>query len=253
MKRREALKTTAGLIAFAIGGGTIWSINATAKNISLLRPPGAQEKGKFQSSCIRCGLCVIACPFDTLFLAQPGDGAGAGTPVFKPRNQPCKMCTDIPCTFACPTDALSIDLLKDENSKANINKARMGIAIVDSQHCIAYSGIRCDECYRVCPLIDKAIKLDYRHNERTGSHAMFIPVVDPTVCTGCGMCERACITKEASIIILPREMVQGDISKDYIKGWQPEDEKRIDPDTDFTKALKNSKSAQDYLNSGDEL
>ena len=45
----------------------------------------------------------------------------------------------------------------------------MGLAvIVDQENCLSYQGLRCEVCYRVCPLIDRAIKLETRHNARTG-------------------------------------------------------------------------------------
>ncbi|WP_198151046.1 4Fe-4S binding protein, partial [Hyphomicrobium sulfonivorans] len=34
----------------------------------------------FLSACVRCGLCVRACPYDTLKLATLGDPAALGTP-----------------------------------------------------------------------------------------------------------------------------------------------------------------------------
>lgn len=251
MKRREALKAGFKFIALALGGGLVWSV-ASAKQHLALRPPGAISEDKFKASCIRCGLCVLACPFDTLFLASAGSGVGAGTPIFTPRTQPCKMCPSIPCTAICPTDALSLDRLKNSAGKPDIASSRMGVAIVDSQHCLAYWGIRCDACYRACPLIDKAIKIEHIRNERTKAHAKFIPVVDNEVCTGCGMCERACITQKPSITILPRQMILGEVSDSYIKGWEADDEGRIN---DKNGGLKpgSSQSAQDYLNSGGEL
>ena len=39
-----------------------------------LRPPGALPEGDFLSACVRCGLCVRDCPYDTLKLADLGDG-----------------------------------------------------------------------------------------------------------------------------------------------------------------------------------
>lgn len=253
MRRRELLKTAAKFMALALAGGVLWRVNAKAKNITLLRPPGARSEAEFASSCIRCGLCVLACPFDTLYLADVGEGAGAGTPVFIPRSEPCHMCRDIPCALACPTGALDLNLLKDESGKISINRSKMGVAVVDSEHCLAYWGIRCDACYRVCPLIDRAIKIDYRRNERTKAHAYLLPVVDMAVCTGCGMCERACITEQPSIRILPNELVKGSVSKSYIKGWDKSDEQRIDNKNGGKIAPNSSQSAQDYLNSGDEL
>ena len=93
----------------------------------------------------------------------------AGTPYFIARDKPCEMCPDIPCMNACPSGALSEEL-KD------INDARMGLAVLlDQETCLNWQGLRCDVCYRVCPLVDKAITLERVHNDRTGIHAKLIP------------------------------------------------------------------------------
>ena len=118
-----------------------------------LRPPGAGEEEDFLSACSRCGLCVQACPYDTLKLATWLDKAPNGTPFFEAREVPCEMCDHIPCVEACPTGALDHDL-------TDIDDARMGVAvIVDRENCLNLQGMRCDVCYRVCPLIDEAITL----------------------------------------------------------------------------------------------
>lgn len=246
MQRREAFKTSFSLLALAVGGAAIGCEYANAKPALKLRPPGALSEDKFLTKCIRCGLCVSACPYDTLRLAQFRDGGiGIGTPFYKPREIPCYMCTDIPCTVACPTDALDQASVSD-GDKLNINKARMGVAVVDDKNCVAYLGVQCDACYRACPLIDKAIVLKEEHNARTGKHAMLLPIVDSDYCTGCGKCERACITKKAAITIIPREIVIGEINDNYVIGWEEGgDAKLKDADTEIKMNLKKGIKALD--------
>lgn len=253
MNRRDALAVAVKFTTLAIGGGILWQVGIRANDSLVLRPPGALKEAQFTSSCIRCGLCVEACPFDTLLLADAGSGYGAGLPYFIPRNQPCKMCPSIPCTKACPTNALDISLLINKEGKADINLSKMGVAVIDTKHCIAFWGINCDACYRACPLIDKAIKIEYRRNERTKRHAFLLPVVVNDVCTGCGMCERACITQKPSITILPTSVILGEVSDSYIKGWDKHDEKRMDIKNAKEISPNSIKDAQEYLNSGDEL
>ena len=118
-----------------------------------LRPPGALAEDDFNAACIKCGQCVEACPYDTLKLARAGADVPIGTPYFEPREIPCYMCPDIPCMKACPTGALAAEL-KD------ITKARMGLAVIDMENCLSWQGLRCEICYRVCPLKDKAITLE---------------------------------------------------------------------------------------------
>jgi len=214
----------------------------------LLRPPGAKAEKQFLKSCIRCGLCVEACPFDTLKLATLKDGISVGTPYFEPRKIPCHMCEHIPCVPACPTGALDANLVSTAG-KLDINKAKMGVAVVDMKNCVAYWGIQCDACYRSCPLIDKALYLEYRRNERTQKHAFLLPVVDSDICTGCGVCGRACITEKAAITVLNREVVLGKVGDNYVKGWVKEDERRVD-DAD-SKIKLDIKKATEYLNGGE--
>ena len=71
-----------------------------------IRPPGAIAEEDFLGACVRCGLCVRDCPYDTLKLADFGSEVATGTPYFIARDIPCEMCEDIPCVAACPTDAL---------------------------------------------------------------------------------------------------------------------------------------------------
>ncbi|ASM36421.1 ferredoxin-type protein NapG [Campylobacter sputorum] len=246
MQRREALKKGFKIASLLLCGGFIWSVGAKGDSKVFLRPPGALKEQNFISKCIKCGLCVEACPYNTLKLASINHSAAIGTPFFMPRNIPCYMCEDIPCAEICPTGALDINLLKT-NGKLDIKKSKMGVAIVDDKTCVAYWGIQCDICYRACPVMDKALFLDYKHNERTSKHAFLLPVIDSTYCTGCGKCERACITKKASISVIPREFVIGKSNDNYVKGWiEGADKKLKDADT---KIYLDKKETLDYLNS----
>jgi ferredoxin-type protein NapG len=159
-------------------------------------------------------MCVRDCPYKILDLAKPEQAIATGTPYFVARTGPCEMCEDIPCIKACPTGAL-------DHKLTDINAARMGLAVlVDHETCLNFLGLRCDVCYRVCPLIDKAITLEAQHNERTGKHTMFIPVVHSDTCTGCGKCEKACVLEEAAIKVLPARLAKGAPGKHYRLGWE---------------------------------
>ncbi|MBF0250451.1 MAG: ferredoxin-type protein NapG [Alphaproteobacteria bacterium] len=178
-----------------------------------IRPPGALSEKKFLSACVRCGLCVRDCPYPTLSLAGVGEDVPVGTPYFIARRYPCEMCDDVPCVKACPTGALDPEL-------NTIDDARMGLAVlVDEETCLNFLGLRCDVCYRVCPVIDKAITLEMSHNTRTRKHAVFIPTVHSDSCTGCGKCERACVLDTAAIRVFPRHLAKGRIGEHYRLGW----------------------------------
>ncbi len=249
-ERRRFFLTVARATGLAALGGLVWSayVDEVTASTLTLRPPAALDEEDFLKTCIKCGMCVEACPFDTLKLASPGSNQPMGTPYFEPRDVPCYMCVDIPCVPVCPTGALDITKVSTNNT-LDINKAQMGVAVLDTKNCIAFWGIQCDACYRACPLLDVAIKLDYEKNERTGKHAFLKPVVDSDYCTGCGLCERACVTEKASIFVLPREVALGKTGDYYIKGWDKTDEKRLENATsEITTTKISEKSAIDSLN-----
>ncbi|MCP5249456.1 MAG: ferredoxin-type protein NapG [Candidatus Accumulibacter sp.] len=195
-------------------GLAAYSKQARARPPLAIRPPGASAEDDFLGACIRCGMCVRDCPYNILELARPESPVATGTPYFTARTGPCEMCEDIPCVKACPTGAL-------DHSLTDINASKMGLAVLaDQETCLNFLGLRCDVCYRVCPLIDQAITLELRPNTRTGRHAMFIPTVHSERCTGCGKCEKACVTEEASIRVLPAKLVKGSLGEHYRLGWE---------------------------------
>lgn len=217
LSRRQFVVNT-GKMACGVGfiglGLAAYSQQSLSFSVQMLRPPGALAERDFQSACIRCGLCVEACPYDMLKLGRLFEPIATGTPYFVARSAPCEMCEDIPCKLACPTGALDPQL-------DNIDDARMGLAVlIDQENCLNFQGLRCDVCYRVCPLIDDAITLEMHRNLRTGHHAVFIPTVHSDLCTGCGKCEQACVLEKAAIKVLPRGIAKGELGKHYRWGWE---------------------------------
>ncbi|MFN4342397.1 MAG: ferredoxin-type protein NapG [Azonexus sp.] len=209
----DAAKMVCGVGILGLGLG-LYAKQSKALPALALRPPGALPEDDFLGACIRCGLCVRDCPYNTLVLAKPEDPVTTGTPFFTARNIPCEMCDDIPCVKACPTKAL-------DHGLTDINQARMGIAVlIDHETCLNFLGLRCDVCYRVCPVIDKAITLELQPNQRTGRHAMFLPTVHSEHCTGCGKCEKSCVLEEAAIRVLPPKLAKGELGHHYRLGWE---------------------------------
>ena len=199
-----------GLLGLGLG---LYAKHATALPPSAIRPPGALGETEFAATCIRCGQCVRDCPYHILELAKPEEPLSTGTPYFVARQAPCEMCEKLPCVRACPSGAL-------DHALTDVNKAKMGLAVlIDHETCLNFLGMRCDICYRACPVIDKAISLDRQPNARTGAHAMFIPTVHSEHCTGCGKCEHACPTEVASIKVLPLALAKGRLSSHYRLGW----------------------------------
>ncbi|MEY4752728.1 MAG: hypothetical protein RJA44_403 [Pseudomonadota bacterium] len=223
LNRRELLQAaasagTAGLIA---GTAALLGPGAAARPAQALRPPGALAEPQFLGACLRCGLCVRACPPQNLHLSDAAGAARAvpvGTPYFVAREIPCEMCEELPCVRACPSGALDPHL-------HDISQARMGLAVlIDHENCLNFLGLRCDVCYRVCPLIDQAITLEKISNPRSDRHAMFLPTVHAEACTGCGKCEKACVLEQPAIKVLPRELACGELGHHYRKGWAAENQ-----------------------------
>ncbi len=216
-ERRKVLETAArSAVGVGVAGVLLASHERSAEAMptQAIRPPGAlADERAFLAACVRCGLCVRACPYDTLRLADLGDHVATGTPYFTARKIPCEMCEDIPCVKACPTGAL-------DHALVDINKAKMGTAVlVDEENCLNFLGLRCDVCYRDCPVIDKALTLELESNPRTRKHAIFKPTVHAADCTGCGKCEKSCVLEEAAIKVLPLRVARGELGHHYRLGW----------------------------------
>jgi ferredoxin-type protein NapG len=218
IKRRDFLIRATQAAAVAACGGLAWAHllrQASAAAPLAIRPPGALMEADFAALCIKCGQCADACPYDTLKMATADAAVPIGTPYYIPRDIPCYMCVDIPCKAACPTGALDPGL-------DDINASRMGLAVIDEESCLSWQGLRCEICYRECPVTGKAITVD-KHPRLISKHAMFVPIVHSEHCTGCGICEKACPTQEAAIRVVNPKWVQGKIGEHYRLGWKRED------------------------------
>ena len=212
----ETLSAAAGALVLAASLG-LYQRSAGALPAYACRPPGALPEKQFLGACLRCGQCVRGCPYDVLHLAAPGGEIPTGTPYFVARENPCRMCEDIPCLKACPSGALN-------RSLATVYESRIGLAVLlDHENCLNHLGLRCDVCYRACPLIDQAITLEVQVNRRSGVHTLFIPTVHSDHCTGCGMCEHACVLDNAAIKVLPLSQARGELGKHYRLGWEEQE------------------------------
>ncbi len=250
-------------------GGMLWSgyIDSAKASPLVLRPPAAIDEEDFLSACIKCGLCAEACKNretnteingmqkqGTIQMAKGGDQKMIGTPFLIPRETPCYMCDDIPCVPVCPSGALDKSLVSNLKKELDINKAKMGLAVVHKESCIANWGLQCDACYRACPLLGEAITIELKQNERTGKHALMLPIVNDDACTGCGLCEKACVTEKPAIFVLPLKIAKGLAGDHYVRGWEEKDDKKMKNATaeESTTEVSNQNSS-DYLNSTEEF
>jgi ferredoxin-type protein NapG len=216
-ERRRFLAHAVQGVAAAACGGVAWNALLVQQAHAVpyaIRPPGAQAEPDFNATCVKCGACVVACPYGILRLAPAAAGIPLGTPHFVPREEPCRLCPDIPCAKACPTGSL-------DRGMQDINASRMGLAVIDAESCLSWNGLRCEVCYRVCPVKGKAITVD-PHPRKLSKHAVFVPVIHSDACTGCGLCEKACPTSVAAIRIVQPSLVQGRIGEHFRMEWRPQ-------------------------------
>jgi ferredoxin-type protein NapG len=198
--RRDFLKTgavVAGGLALLVGAG-----NVTAQ--AHVRPPGVVKLSSFLADCNRCGRCLDACPTQGLTTVSLLDLVGSGTPqlsgycrVFDELSIPpapgeiaelvssgTTLTPCLKCVAACPIGALK---------HIDISNAKMGLASLRKETCLAWQSGTCNRCFDVCPVsaVDEAVP--------------YQPVVDPTKCIGCAQCNYVCPTSPKSIWVDPLE------------------------------------------------
>lgn len=184
----SAILTHTGLFR-PVNGQPLGSI---APNI--IRPPGALPEIDFLATCIRCGLCMKACPTNTL---QPlGIGAGLSayfSPILRPQRGPCEPRCNA-CGEVCPTKAIRNLPLGEKLW------AKMGTAYILRHKCLAWEfDKKCLVCDEVCPY--GAISL-----KRVPGMSQAVPFVNESRCSGCGYCEHHCpVHNQSAIIIEPMD------------------------------------------------
>jgi len=60
--------------------------------------------------------------------------------------------------------------------------AHLGLAVIDAESCLSWQGLRCEVCYRVCPVKGTAITIQ-NHPRQISKHALFVPIVHSQACT----------------------------------------------------------------------
>jgi NAD-dependent dihydropyrimidine dehydrogenase PreA subunit len=172
----------------------------------LLRPPGvpgATSDIIAFSNCIRCSICIRACPTNALQPAVFDAGLeGLWTPVLIPRLGYCDYSCNT-CGQVCPVQAippLSLEVKRQEV---------IGKAYIDQDRCIAWSDQRdCIVCEEMCPLPEKAIQLEEMQVWGTDNTSITVkvPHVLQERCIGCGICEYKCpVNGEAAIRVFVPE------------------------------------------------
>lgn len=167
----------------------------------LIRPPGSVAEEEFLARCLKCTACLRVCPTNTLQPAGSEHGWEAvWTPVLNNRigTSGCQL-NCIACGEVCPTGAirpLPLDEKLGRGAYAERGPIRIGLAAVDRGRCLPWAVDRpCIVCEENCPVTPKAITISPTDAVvRDGTQVVKLqrPVVDPSRCIGCGICEHEC-------------------------------------------------------------
>jgi MauM/NapG family ferredoxin protein len=185
--RRQALA------ALAAGAGGLLllrtDLSRTKPDTHLIRPPGGQDEDIFLSACLRCSLCMRACPTNALQPAFDQAGLeGLWTPVLIPRQGYCDYgCNQ--CGQVCPSGAIP-NLSLEEKRQAVLGKAS-----VLRDRCLPWaSQTPCIVCEEMCPTPQKSIRLEEVHLTNAEGQEIILqrPYVVRELCIGCGICENRC-------------------------------------------------------------
>jgi len=179
-----------GALAMGAFGVSLLGTRPRSERVSpyLIRPPGGREND-LTGKCIRCGACLKVCPTGGLQPAWTQDGLAAiWTPVLVSRLGYCDYSCNA-CGQICPTGA--IPELELEVKRTVV----IGKAYIDENRCIPWADHRdCIVCEEMCPVPDKAIKLDERAVRLADGQEVIVklPIVERERCIGCGICEYQC-------------------------------------------------------------
>ncbi len=195
-----------------------------ARTHDAIRPPGALDEESFLARCITCGACSASCPTGVIRADIGKTGIeGLFTPILDMRRGWCEP-SCIRCGEVCPTEAIST---LDPEAKQAIGEpadVTIGTAFFDRGRCLPWAmETPCIVCEEMCPTSPKAIFFeDVTITNRAGNEiTLQRPLIQPELCTGCGLCENRCpVGEEAAIRVSsvgetrdPRNrMLQGRIS-----------------------------------------
>ncbi|HVJ15093.1 MAG TPA: 4Fe-4S binding protein [Polyangiaceae bacterium] len=204
LTRRTALASVAaGAVAMPSMRIANWPDKAYSEKV--IRPPGAVEEREFLERCIRCAECMKVCPNNALHPAFFEAGLeGLWTPILIPRIGYCEF-SCVLCGQVCPTGAIQ---KIDEKQKMGVGQKpiSVGTAMYDHGRCLPWAmATPCIVCEEFCPTSPKAIwaeevtipKRDDKYGKDGGHPEMLTvtvkrPHVDPSLCIGCGACEKVC-------------------------------------------------------------
>ena len=202
--RRTALATAAAGAAL-LPVTRVADVIDTNYDHRVIRPPGSVPEKEFLERCIRCAECMKVCPNNALHPAFFEAGVeGIWTPILIPRIGYCEH-SCVLCGQVCPTGAIQ-KITEEQKLGVGQKAISIGTAFYDLGRCLPWSmATPCIVCEEFCPTSPKAIwveeadvprrlpiasanggdpKMETVHVQR--------PHVDPSLCIGCGACEKVC-------------------------------------------------------------
>ena len=204
VERRTAL-AAAGAGALFLPAARIADTMDVNYQSKVIRPPGAVEERAFLERCIRCAECMKVCPNNALHPAFLEAGVeGIWTPILIARIGYCEH-SCVLCGQVCPTGAIQKITEKEKQGKG-IPPIKIGTAFYNQGRCLPWSmQTPCIVCEEFCPTSPKAIWVeevdaqvrDSKPGPDGAQPAMKTvhlqrPHVDPSLCIGCGACEKVC-------------------------------------------------------------
>ena len=170
-----------------------------------ITPPGSKDARHIKQHCVACQLCVAACPNNVL--VPSSKLATLMQPEMTFEKGYCRPeCVE--CGEVCPSGAI------EKITPADKTAISVGKAHYDRHLCIVpHDRVPCTACERHCPT--KAITLvpldaEEAEREKRGrprTPILKTPVIDNTLCIGCGACENLCPARPFSAI-----RVEGNVS-----------------------------------------
>jgi ferredoxin len=153
-------------------------------------PPGSLSVERFSRLCLSCGLCARACPSGVL---RQGLAWWKAPSILEPYMDFARGFCQFECVACgevCPSGAIKL-LPVDAKTTAAVARSSL-----DLPKCIVIEkGTPCGACAEHCP----TGALDM---ERVPAHRHPIPVLDETLCVGCGACETVCPSEPVKALIV---------------------------------------------------
>ena len=153
-------------------------------------PPGSLSVERFSRLCLSCGLCARACPSGVL---RQGLAWWKSPAILEPYMDFARGFCQFECVACgevCPSGAIKL-LPIDAKTTAAVARSSL-----DLPKCIVTEkGTPCGACAEHCPTgaLDMA---------RVPAHRHPIPVLDETLCIGCGACETVCPSEPVKALIV---------------------------------------------------